>query len=68
MFYDDLPIWGFIGKLEKLMKSSGNEYKYFMFTHMHFDISYNDDRVIEINVSTGELCCGSMSYLKPVPY
>jgi hypothetical protein len=52
MFYDDLPIWGFIGKLEKLMKSSGNEHKYFIFTHMHFDISYNDDRVVEINVST----------------
>lgn len=25
MFYDDLPIWGFIGKLEKVSKPSGME-------------------------------------------
>jgi glutathione synthase/RimK-type ligase-like ATP-grasp enzyme len=23
-----------------------------LFTHMHFDIAYNQDRVIEVNVST----------------
>ena len=52
MVYDDLPIWGFIGKLEKLLKPSGTELKYFVFTHVHFDIEYNGDRVIEIKVST----------------
>ncbi|KAL2344199.1 hypothetical protein Fmac_005484 [Flemingia macrophylla] len=46
MYYDDLPIWGFIGKVEK----EGSEYRYFLYTHLHFDVFYNRDRVIEINV------------------
>ena len=53
MFYDDLPIWGFIGKVEKVMHpGEKTEYKFFLFTHIHFDILYNGNRVIEVNVST----------------
>ena len=52
MVYDDLPFWGFIGKPEKLLKQTGTELKYFVFTHVHFDISFNKDRVIEIKVTT----------------
>lgn len=52
MYYDDLPFWGFIGKMEKILKGSATELKYYLFTHIDFDIKYNDDRVIEINVST----------------
>ncbi len=52
MFYDDLPIWGFIGKLEKVSKPSGIELRYFIFTHVHFDVAYNTDHIVEINVST----------------
>lgn len=56
MYYDDLPVWGFIGKMEKLFKPGGvTEFKYFLFTHIDFDIKYNDDHVIEINVSTDPL-------------
>ncbi len=33
MFYDDLPIWGFIGKLETVQKPNGPEKRYFLFTH-----------------------------------
>ena len=56
MLFDDLPIWGFIGKVEKIMRAGGAaENKYFLFTHVHFEISYNDDRVIEINLSTDPL-------------
>eukprot|EP00775_Hariotina_reticulata_P013476 gene13476-13602_t len=52
-FDDDLPVWGFLGKTEKHRNKSGNEEtSYFLFTHFHFDIAYNDDRVIELNVST----------------
>ncbi|KAJ0048635.1 hypothetical protein Pint_16838 [Pistacia integerrima] len=51
MYYDDLPIWGFIGKVDKEGKEP-SEYKYYLFKHIHFDISYNKDRVIEINVRT----------------
>ncbi|KAL5995469.1 Cellular adhesion and filamentous growth protein [Asimina triloba] len=52
MYYDDLPIWGFIGKVEKEEKSDPSEYKYYLYRHLQFDIQYNKDRVIEINVHT----------------
>jgi len=57
MFYDDLPIWGFIGKLEKVLRGGGapSELRYFLFTHVHFDVAYNADHVVEINVSTDPL-------------
>eukprot|EP00958_Prasinococcus_capsulatus_P021371 scaffold2900_cov330-Prasinococcus_capsulatus_cf.AAC.4 len=56
MFYDDdLPLWGFIGKVEKIIHASDSELRYYLFTHLHFDISYNEDRVIEINLSTDPL-------------
>ena len=53
MFYDDLPIWGFIGKSYEEPESDGqSERKFLLFTHVHFDVLYSGDRVIEINVST----------------
>lgn len=52
MFYDDLPIWGFIGKLEKVSKPSGIEIRYFIFTHVHFEILWNLQHIVDINVST----------------
>ncbi|GAB4820480.1 hypothetical protein N2152v2_007526 [Parachlorella kessleri] len=48
MFMDDLPIWGFIGKVERVAE----EEKYSLFTHIHFDIQYNGDRVIQVDIST----------------
>lgn len=53
MYYDDLPIWGFIGKIEKDEKegkNDPNENKYFLYKHLRFDVLYNRDRVIEIGV------------------
>jgi MFS family permease len=47
--YDDLPIWGYVGKSEAAGVGST---KLFLFTHFNFEIAYNKDRVIEINVST----------------
>lgn len=47
--FDDLPVWGYIGKVED---SGGKGQKLFLFTHFHFEVAYNEDRVIEINVST----------------
>ncbi|XP_039126590.1 transmembrane 9 superfamily member 3-like [Dioscorea cayenensis subsp. rotundata] len=52
MYYDDLPIWGFIGKVDKEGKTDPNDHKYYLYTHIHFDVYYNNDRVIEINVRT----------------
>lgn len=48
MYYDDLPIWGFIGKVDKEGKADPSEYKYFLYKHIQFDVLYNNDRVIEI--------------------
>ncbi|XP_027078125.2 transmembrane 9 superfamily member 3-like [Coffea eugenioides] len=52
MYYDDLPVWGFLGRVEKDGKSDPGEHKYYLFKHLHFDISYNKDHVIEIGART----------------
>ena len=55
MYFDDLPLWGFVGKVEKILRPDKTEIRYFLFTHVHFEVSFNEDRVIEINVSTDPL-------------
>ena len=52
MYYDDLPLWGFLGKVEKTGKTDPSEYKYYLFKNIHFEILYKKDRVIEINART----------------
>ncbi|WOG97452.1 hypothetical protein DCAR_0416792 [Daucus carota subsp. sativus] len=52
MYYDDLPLWGFLGKAEKDNKADPGENKYYLFKHLHFEVLYNKDRVIEVNVRT----------------
>ncbi|XP_059065674.1 transmembrane 9 superfamily member 2-like isoform X2 [Cryptomeria japonica] len=52
MYYDDLPIWGFIGNFQKGNEARPNGTTYLLYTHTGFDIFYNNDRVIEINVRT----------------
>ncbi|GBF88242.1 phagocytic receptor 1b [Raphidocelis subcapitata] len=54
---DDLPIWGFVGKVEHshthgLKDGIQGETHTYLFTHFHFDIGFNNDQVIEVNVST----------------
>eukprot|EP00983_Pelagomonas_calceolata_P052965 1143089-Pelagomonas_calceolata.AAC.5 len=46
MYLDDLPVWGFIGKVEK--RESSKDERYFLFTHFHYDLSYNKNNVIEV--------------------
>nr|ABK25212.1 unknown [Picea sitchensis] len=48
MYYDDLPIWGFIGKTDR----ETNADPFLLYKHLHFEILYNNDRVIEITVRT----------------
>ncbi|CAA6659364.1 unnamed protein product [Spirodela intermedia] len=48
MYYDDLPLWGFVGKVEEDGKDPSDS-KYFLHRHIHFDIHYNEDHVVEIN-------------------
>ncbi|CAA7403835.1 unnamed protein product [Spirodela intermedia] len=50
MYYDDLPFWGFLGKVEKEGKHDPADFKYLLFNHIHFEILYNGDQVIEIKI------------------
>ncbi|KAL0005090.1 hypothetical protein SO802_012651 [Lithocarpus litseifolius] len=47
MYYDDLPIWGFLGKIGRLGTAVPND-RFFLFMHIDFEIFFNKDRVIEI--------------------
>ena len=48
MYFDLLPIWGFIGTVEKVLRPGTTEFQHKLFTHSHFDVHFNSDRVIEI--------------------
>lgn len=48
-FDDDLPVYGFVGKLEHshahgLKDGLAGEARVYLFTHFHFDIAYNGDQ------------------------
>ncbi|KAL1557615.1 transmembrane 9 superfamily member 5-like isoform X2 [Salvia divinorum] len=50
MYYDDLPLWAYIGKVEDESWKTDNKAKIFLlFTHVHFDAFYNGNQVIEIH-------------------
>jgi transmembrane 9 superfamily member 1 len=44
-------MWGFIGKTDKILKPGDPEYRYFVFTHSHFEVHYNGEHVIEVAIS-----------------
>jgi hypothetical protein len=49
-YLDDLPILDYIGEV---VRAGDGPDKYFIYTHRHFDISYNGDRIIAVNVTSG---------------
>ncbi|ESW13939.1 hypothetical protein PHAVU_008G239300 [Phaseolus vulgaris] len=48
MYYDDLPIWGFLGKFDSEDKDDPTGATVHLFTHVHFEILYNNDRIIDV--------------------
>jgi hypothetical protein len=53
MYLDDLPVYGFVGKIEKLVKAKGAAVlRFYLFTHFHFQILWNEDNIIESEVYT----------------
>lgn len=44
MYIDDLPIWGRVGERE--------DDKFFVYAHQKFEIGYNGDHIVDINLST----------------
>jgi len=49
LFLDDLPIWGMVGET---VEEEGSERKYFIYTHQKFVLTWNADRVIEVNLTS----------------
>lgn len=50
MYYDDLPLWGFVGKVEEDYFVQGEKHtKHYIFSHLKFNVLYNADKVIEVN-------------------
>ncbi|KAK1264283.1 hypothetical protein QJS04_geneDACA008495 [Acorus gramineus] len=53
MCYDDLPVWGYIGRVSKsemIIDEASREPHYLLFTHITFNVLYNQDQVIEVRV------------------
>ncbi|CAJ1979143.1 unnamed protein product [Sphenostylis stenocarpa] len=49
-YLDDLPFWGFIGKLEEDgLTPGGGGPNYYLFTHVQFDVHYNGNQIIQVN-------------------
>lgn len=49
MYFDDLPVWGFIGKVEgSLDISNETEPRYYLFKNIQFNVLYNHKQIIEI--------------------
>eukprot|EP00475_Leptophrys_vorax_P028769 TRINITY_DN41862_c0_g1_i1.p1 TRINITY_DN41862_c0_g1~~TRINITY_DN41862_c0_g1_i1.p1 ORF type:complete len:623 (+),score=67.04 TRINITY_DN41862_c0_g1_i1:89-1870(+) len=55
LFMDDLPIWGFVGEsvppTEKAEGAAAEE-QIFIYTHKSFDINYNGDQIIQVNLTS----------------
>jgi len=49
MFLDDLPVWGIVGEE---IENEGGQKALYIFTHLHFDISRNNNQVIEANLTS----------------
>ncbi|PON83757.1 Nonaspanin [Trema orientale] len=49
MYYDDLPMWSFLGKIDNQGSASMDDYKYLLYTHIRFQILFNKDRIIDIS-------------------
>ncbi|CAH9070819.1 unnamed protein product [Cuscuta europaea] len=50
-YYDNLPFWGFIGKVEDAswtLDAKGPN-KYFLFSHVRFDALYNGNQILEVH-------------------
>lgn len=48
-FMDELPIWGFVGPPPEQTQDDSTA---FIYTHKTFDIAYNGDRIIHVNLTS----------------
>ncbi|MFS7961797.1 putative nonaspanin (TM9SF) [Helianthus anomalus] len=52
LYFDDLPVWAFIGRMQKNYTNEGTDSISILTTHFDFEVLYNKDRVIEVNLRT----------------
>mmetsp|Transcript_40855 Transcript_40855/g.49586 ORF Transcript_40855/g.49586 Transcript_40855/m.49586 type:complete len:601 (-) Transcript_40855:774-2576(-) len=55
LFIDDLPIWGFVGEFVVPEKNEAKDVpndKVFVYTHRRFDIAYNGEQIIQVNLTS----------------
>jgi transmembrane 9 superfamily member 3 len=50
LFMDDLPIWGFVGPPPE--QTSAGDTTIYIYTHKTFDIAYNGNRIIHVNLTS----------------
>eukprot|EP00494_Astrolonche_serrata_P024287 UN24545 len=53
MYLDDLPIWGMVGEMIP-SESNPEVLEPYVYTHKSFEIGYNSDRIIEVNLTSEE--------------
>jgi transmembrane 9 superfamily member 3 len=46
MYIDDLPIWGIVGEYDEKEKA------HYLWTHKKFEIGYNNDRIVDVNLTS----------------
>ena len=53
MFADELPVWGYLGEheAEDFLLGHTDRSKHFLYTHLHFMLGMNGDKVVTANVS-----------------
>ena len=53
MFADELPVWGYLGEheAEDFLLGHTDRSKHFLYTHLHFVLGMNGDKVVTANVS-----------------
>ena len=49
MYINDLPVWGIVGDVEEV---DGGQQQYYVWTHKKFDIGYNGDQIVDINLTS----------------
>ena len=57
LYLDDLPIWGMVGELtsseaDGVPESEWGEGEPLLYTHKKFVIGYNNDRIIQVNLTS----------------
>eukprot|EP00658_Telonema_sp_P-2_P001788 TRINITY_DN1066_c0_g4_i2.p1 TRINITY_DN1066_c0_g4~~TRINITY_DN1066_c0_g4_i2.p1 ORF type:complete len:400 (+),score=73.32 TRINITY_DN1066_c0_g4_i2:47-1246(+) len=59
LYLDELPVWAMVGEMEQSAPplrpdDQHSRGTHRIYTHMKFDIAYNNDRIVQVNLTSGE--------------